>query len=79
MGTLYDVKTHTINYHLKKIFEDKELSEYSVIRKFRITAADSKSYQTAHYNLSARDDRFESSPALQSPSGSSRVLSCSLK
>jgi len=53
MGALYAVKTHTINYHLKKIFADNELSEDSVIRKFRITAADAKSYQTAHYSLSA--------------------------
>jgi hypothetical protein len=53
MGVLYDVKTHTINYHLKKIFSDNELTEDSVIRKFRITAADGKSYDTSHYNLSA--------------------------
>ncbi len=53
MGLLYDVETHTINYHLKKIFEDRELLEKSVIRNFRITAADGKSYDTAHYNLSA--------------------------
>ncbi len=53
MGALYDVKTHTINYHLKKIFADNELGEDSVIRNFRITAADGKTYQTQHYNLSA--------------------------
>lgn len=53
MGVLYDVKTHTINYHLKKIFADNELAEDSVIRKFRITAADGKNYQTGHYGLSA--------------------------
>lgn len=53
MGALYDVETHTINYHLKKIFEDKELQEDSVIRNFRITAADGKFYNTRHYNLSA--------------------------
>ncbi|MCX6937292.1 MAG: virulence RhuM family protein [Verrucomicrobia bacterium] len=53
MGLLYDVETHTINYHLKKIFEDKELEEGSVIRNFRITAADGKTYDTGHYNLSA--------------------------
>lgn len=53
MGVLYDVKTHTINYHLKKIFSDNELAEDSVIRKFRITAADGKSYDTGHYSLSA--------------------------
>jgi hypothetical protein len=52
MGLLYDVEPHTINYHLKKIFADNELEEVSVIRKFRITAADGKSYETMHYNLS---------------------------
>jgi hypothetical protein len=53
LSTLYDVETNTINYHLKKIFSDSELEEDSVIRKFRITAKDGKSYDTKHYNLSA--------------------------
>jgi len=53
MGTLYDVETHTINYHLKKVFADSELQEDSVIRNFRITARDGKNYNTNHYNLSA--------------------------
>ena len=53
MGVLYDVETHTINYHLKKIFSDSELEENSVIRNFRITAKDDKIYNTGHYNLSA--------------------------
>jgi len=53
MGVLYEVETHTINYHLKKIFSDAELEESSVIRDFRITAADGKNYNTQHYNLSA--------------------------
>jgi hypothetical protein len=44
MGQLYDVETHTINYHLKKVFADSELHEDSVIRNFRITAADGKIY-----------------------------------
>ena len=51
MATLYDVGTNTINYHIKKIFEDSELQEDSVIRKFRITAPDGKSYNTNHYSL----------------------------
>lgn len=42
MATLYDVGVNTINYHIKKIFEDSELQEGSVIRKYRITAADGK-------------------------------------
>jgi len=53
MGLLYDVETHTINYHLKKVFADSELEETSVIRNFRITAADGKSYDTKHYKLAA--------------------------
>lgn len=53
MGVLYDVETPTINYHLKQIFVDNELQEDSVIRNFRITAADSKNYDTKHYNLAA--------------------------
>ena len=51
MAQLYDVSVKTINYHIKKIFDDSELSEDSVIRKFRITAADGKSYSTNHYSL----------------------------
>ncbi|MFO7971306.1 MAG: RhuM family protein [Desulfatiglandaceae bacterium] len=53
MATLYDVDVRTVNYHLKKIFSDSELEEISVIRNFRITAADGKNYDTKHYNLSA--------------------------
>ena len=51
MATLYDVDVRTINYHVKKIFSDSELQEDSVIRKFRITVADGKSYSTNHYSL----------------------------
>lgn len=53
MGQLYDIETHTINYHLKKVFLDSELQEEAVIRKFRITAADGKTYDTLHYKLPA--------------------------
>ncbi len=53
MGQLSDVETHTINYHLKKVFSDSELEEAAVIRNFRIPAADGKSYNTKHYNLAA--------------------------
>lgn len=53
MGQLYDVNVRTVSEHLKTIFADTELQEDSVIRKFRITAADGKSYNTQHYNLAA--------------------------
>ena len=53
MGVLYNAKTNKINYHLKKVFSDNELEEDSVIRNFRITAKDGKTYDTKHYNLKA--------------------------
>lgn len=53
MGLLYGVESHTITYHLQKIFTDNELEESSVTRKIRVTADDGKTYNTKHYNLSA--------------------------
>jgi hypothetical protein len=38
---------------MKTIFTDSELEEKAVIQPFRITAADGKTYDTKHYNLSA--------------------------
>ena len=53
MATLYDVSVAAINQHLKKIFEDGELQEEAVIKKYLITATDGKRYNTNHYNLQA--------------------------
>ena len=53
MGELYAVSVPAINQHLKHIFSDNELDESSVVKSYLITAADRKSYQTKHYNLSA--------------------------
>lgn len=53
MAALFDVSIPTINEHLKHIFQTNELNEMSVIRNFRITAADGKNYNTKHYNLDA--------------------------
>ena len=53
MATLYDVSVAAINQHLKKIFEDGELQEDAVIKKYLITATDGKKYNTNHYNLQA--------------------------
>ena len=39
MGVLFNVETHTVKYHLKKMFSDSDLQEEAVIRNFRITAA----------------------------------------
>ena len=51
MAELFGVEVNTINYHLKEIFASGELSEDPVVRKFRTTAADGKSYLTNYYNL----------------------------
>jgi hypothetical protein len=51
MAALYDVSVQNIGQHIKRVFEDGELSPDSVIKKFFITAADGKDYETMHYNL----------------------------
>lgn len=48
---LYQTGKSNISEHIKHIFEEGELEENSVVRKFRTTAADGKSYNTTHYNL----------------------------
>jgi len=51
MAALYDVSVQNIGQHIKNIFDDGELSSNSVIKKYFITAADGKDYETNHYNL----------------------------
>ena len=51
MAELFQKNVPTINEHIKNIFLERELEENSVIRKFRITAADGKKYETNLYNL----------------------------
>lgn len=53
MAALYDVTVAAINQHLKRIFDDGELSPEAVIKDYLITASDGKSYNTKHYNLQA--------------------------
>lgn len=51
MAELFAKDVRTINEHVRNIFREGELDELSVIRKYRITAADGKLYDTIHYNL----------------------------
>lgn len=51
MAELFQKDVRTINEHIKNIFAEGELVSEAVIRNFRITATDGKSYDTAHYNL----------------------------
>jgi hypothetical protein len=53
MAALFGVNVRTISEHLKNIFDAAELQPDSVIRNFRTTAADGKSYDTNFYNLDA--------------------------
>ncbi len=52
MAISYDFIS-AINLHLRRIFDDGELIVDSVLKKYLITTADGKCYQTNHYNLQA--------------------------
>ena len=51
MCELYQTSKSNVSEHIKHIFEEDELNEGSVVRKFRTTAADGKEYLVLHYNL----------------------------
>ncbi|OYT10609.1 MAG: hypothetical protein B6I18_08215 [Bacteroidetes bacterium 4572_112] len=53
IGELFGKAKATISEHLKNIFTEGELDENSVVRNFRTTANDGKSYETKFYNLDA--------------------------
>lgn len=48
---LYQTSKSNISEHIKHIFEEGELTEESVVRKFRTTSSDGKNYNVLHYNL----------------------------
>jgi hypothetical protein len=51
MAELFQKDVRTVNEHIQNVFAEAALSPDSVIRKFRITAADGKTYETQHYSL----------------------------
>ena len=51
MSKLFNVAENNITYHLQNIFKTKELEQYSVTQKIRVTASDGKNYKTKFYNL----------------------------
>jgi hypothetical protein len=51
MAELFGKNIRTVSEHIRNVFKEGELVEPSVIRNYRITAADGKDYDTAHYNL----------------------------
>ena len=48
---LYQTSKSNVSEHIKHIYEDGELDEDSVVRKFRTTASDGKKYNVIYYNL----------------------------
>ncbi len=50
---LFDTSKQNISKHLRRIFEDGELIENSVVNYLLTTASDGKRYQTKLYNLDA--------------------------
>lgn len=48
---LYQTSKSNVSEHISHIFEEGELQENSVVRKFRTTATDGKTYNVTHYNL----------------------------
>lgn len=53
MAELYDVSIPAISQHLKRLIADGEIVPDAVVKKYLITAADGKNYNTKHYNLQA--------------------------
>lgn len=51
MAELFQKDVRTINEHIQNVLAEGELVNEAVIRKFRITANDGKSYDALHYNL----------------------------
>lgn len=48
---LYQTSKSNVSEHIKHIFEEGELEQESVVRKFRTTGTDGKNYNVIHYNL----------------------------
>lgn len=51
MCELFNKSKSTISEHISNIFDEGELDENSVVRNFRTTAEDGKSYNVNYYNL----------------------------
>ncbi len=51
MAELFDKSKKTISEHINNIFKEGELQRDSVVRKFRTTASDGKTYNVDYYNL----------------------------
>lgn len=51
LAELFDTSKQNIGQHIKKILEEKELQENSVVKNYFTTAADGKKYEVTFYSL----------------------------
>ena len=51
MTDLFQRNKRTVSEHIRNVFNEEELNEKAVVRKFRTTASDGKTYQVNFYNL----------------------------
>lgn len=59
MAELFQKDVRTISEHIHSIFAEGELQPGAVVRNFRTTAAEGKTYDTQHYNLTMYLDLAE--------------------
>jgi len=57
MAELFGKSKKTISEHIQNVFSEDELSENSVVRNFRTTAADCKSYLKALQRISPKQNK----------------------
>ena len=77
MVELYQSSKANVSEHIKHIFEEEELVQSEVVRKFRTTASDGKNYNITYYNLDmiiALGYRIKSKVATRFRQWANRVL-----
>ena len=77
MVELYQSSKANVSEHIKHIFEEEELVQSEVVRKFRTTASDGKNYNISYYNLDmiiALGYRIKSKVATRFRQWANRVL-----
>lgn len=51
MANLFQTTKQNISLHIRNIFDEGELNEFSVVKEYLTTASDGKNYKTKFYNL----------------------------
>lgn len=51
MAELFQTSKQNVSLHIKNIFAEGELDDFSVVKEFFTTASDGKNYKTKFYNL----------------------------